>query len=134
MWQHALSLLFSVHRTSRDYIRNTASYNGVISACGKGFAWRIAFSLLDDSATLPTLEHFMCHPTRHCRFCVLRVDLGLFISWWQLSHGKAKSSFIPDTISFNAALNACDKSSQWVVAIDILRRMHDDRVQVDVVD
>ena len=44
---------------------------------------------------------------------------------------KAQSPLSPDTISFNAALNACDKSGQWVLAIDLLRRMQQDVVRAD---
>ena len=68
MWQLALDLLYMpaarvmrlgklrralcvIYRTW-SHVRNTGSYNGAISSCGKGLAWTASLMLLEELATL----------------------------------------------------------------------------------
>ncbi|CAE7264566.1 rlmJ [Symbiodinium necroappetens] len=121
MWQHALSLLFSVRRTSRDYIRNIASYNGVISACGKGFAWRIAVSLLDDAAKssfIPDTISFnaalnACDKSSQW---VVAVDI--------LRRMQSDRVQV-DAITYTSVLGACEHSGQWEITHILLHRVID---------
>ena len=94
---------------------NEISGSAAISACGqKGGQWEISLALLRDmlQAAVP------CHDFAWaCRVWTAWVRSGfLCCDHWSEGH--------PDRPVWNAAITACETSSQWILALALLKDMH----------
>ncbi|CAE8660460.1 unnamed protein product [Polarella glacialis] len=117
-WQPALAVLqLMPEQGSRP---DVISFNAAISSCEKGGRWQEAMELLRSMAGVQVgVAHGNQLLRRHQR---LREGSPL-ASGASASGGDAALQVVPDRVTCNAAISACEKGGQWQLATSLLEQM-----------
>ncbi|CAK9089346.1 unnamed protein product [Durusdinium trenchii] len=117
-WQRALLIFEDIHGNLK---LDLVAYNATISACEKGSRWQEALSLLQ-TLFLERLEADIvsyCATISACRGAPWPYAMELLTA-------------APQAGAFNAAASACEKGSQWVLAVHLFDQCHDGLISYNI--